>query len=339
MEFLAQYKNFINNSITVKTQTFFTSYSGKICLLLLGLIAVSFSSIFIHLGEQDLNPSSVVFSRFWITTVLYGGWIGFKHFRDSDQELDPENSIYSTEQLGQNSLTQNFTWSRDIIIIGIFLGFCFCANQVIWSWSLEHTSIANSTILHNLTPIFTALGAYLFLNQRFDNQFIFGMLLAIMGAISIEVADLSFGFDRFEGDIAALISALFYSGYLLAIEKLRDKLDIISIVFGCCFIGCILIFPLLLIHGDTLFPHTLSAWLSVIALAVVCQGVGQALIAYCLKTVSSGIVALLHLLCPCFTAIEAWLIFNQSLSIENLLGFTTILIGLYIGLSSSAARK
>lgn len=190
-----------------------------------------------------------------------------------------------------------------------------------------------------MTPIFTALGAYLFLNQRFDQKFLLGMLLAIVGAIIMEVEDLSIGFERLQGDLAALASAMFYSGYLVAIEKLRDKLDIVNIVLGCCVVGCILIFPLLLIEQDTLFPHSFDAWLSVIALAVVCQIFGQAMIAYSLMKIPSGVVALSHLLCPCMSTIEAWLIFHEGLSIGNLFGFTTILTGLYIGLSSTAAKK
>ena len=329
-----------NSSIVIKTQGFLTSsYFGKICLLFLGLVAVSFSSIFIYFGEQDLSSSSTVFNRFWITTIIYGVWSGFRGFRRSYQDLDIENSVSSADQLSQNSLTQDSIWNRQTIITIIILGFCFSANQVIWSWSLEHTSIANSTILHNLTPIFTALGAYLFLNQRFDKRFILGMLIAIAGAVTIEVEDLSFGFYRFGGDLAALASAIFYSVYLVAIEKLREKLDIVSIVLGCCAIGCIIVFPLLLIQQDSLFPHTFHAWLSVIVLAIVCQAIGQALIAYCLRTIPSGVVALLHLLCPCMSAIEAWLIFNQGFSVGNLIGFMTILTGLYVGLSSTAARK
>lgn|GEM_PF-4132653 len=41
----------------------------------------------------------------------------------------------------------------------------------------------------------------------------------------IEVRDLGFTLERFQGDLAALASAVFYSGYLLLIENLRHKND------------------------------------------------------------------------------------------------------------------
>lgn len=328
-----------NISIFTRIQIIFeSSYLAKICLLLLGLFAASFASIFIYSGEQELSSNSIVFNRFWITIIIYGVLSGLTSFRRSYQELEIQNNVDCANQPSQNLLAKIFTPNKYIVTI-IILGLCFCGNQLIWSWSLEHTSIANSTILHNLTPIITALWAYLFLNQRFDRQFILGMLVALIGAIIMEVEDLSVGFEQFQGDLAALASAIFYSGYLLTIEKLRGKLDIVNIVLGCCVVGCIIVFPLLLIQQDSLFPHSFDAWLSVIGLAVVCQVIGQALIAYSLMTISSEVVALLHLLCPCMTAIEAWLIFNQGLSIQNLLGFSTILLGLYAALSSTAARR
>jgi drug/metabolite transporter (DMT)-like permease len=327
------------DSASIRIQTFMASYYAQIILLLFGLFSVSFSSIFISISEQDLSSNSTIFNRFWITSIIYGAWIGSRSINNYHQNNNIESQSYSTDRLTPNLFTQDVTRDKYVIIMLIALGVCFCVNQVIWSWSLEHTSIANSTILHNLTPIFTVLGARLFLNQSVDQKFILGMLFAIIGSIIIEVEDLSFAFDRFQGDLAALASAILYSGYLLLIEKLRDQLDIFSIVFGCCFIGCIIVFPLLLIQQDSFFPHTLNAWFSVIALAVVCQVIGQALIAYSLKTISSGGVALLHLLCPCMSAIEAWFIFHQGLSLENLLGFIVILVGLYIGISNTIARQ
>ena len=151
----------------------------------------------------------------------------------------------------------------------------------------------------------------------------------------IEVRDLGFAWERFQGDLAALASAVLYSGYLLLIEKLRHKLDIFSIVLGCCATGCLLVFPLIIAQQDHFFPHTVHAWFSVIALALVCQVIGQALIVYCLNKIPALVVSLAYLLCPCMSAIEAWLIFHQGLTIENLLGLIVILAGLYIAISNT----
>ncbi|HAC63686.1 MAG TPA: hypothetical protein DCF68_09150 [Cyanothece sp. UBA12306] len=327
-----------------QSQVLFKSSPVTLCLLGLGLVSVSFASIFIAFGEQQLSSNSIVFNRLWITSIIYLIWLGFQQISQVfssrnwlKQKLQDNSSL--TESKQQNLLTQNSTWSLKNFALIIVLGFCFCANQIIWSWSLEHTSIANSTILHNLTPIFTIVGARLFLKQQFDNQFTWGALLSVVGAIAIEVEDLSFAFDRFQGDLAALVSAVLYSGYLLVINELRNDLGIVNIILGCCLMGTFMVFPLLIIEKDILFPQTIHAWLSVIGLVLVCQVLGQALIAYCLRAISVGIVSLSHLLCPCMSAVEAWFIFGEDLNTSNLLGFVTILLGLYVAVSGSTTRK
>lgn len=316
-----------------------TSNSVAIILLGIGLIAASFASIFISFAEQELSSTAVVFNRLWITSVIYAVWIGlqkiYAFFHKSSPKNLPEDANLIEQHNILRSIRSTLTWDPKILMILLMIGFCFCANQVIWSWSLEHTRIANSTILHNLTPIFTILGARIFLNQQFDQRFILGAGVSILGAIAIEIEDLHFGFELFQGDIAALGSAIFYSSYLLEMNRLRNQLGIVNIILGYSLVGTCLVIPLLVIQQDVFFPHSIQAWLSVIALALVCQVCGQALIAHCLRKISVGIVSLAHLLCPCMTAMEAWFILGEGLSIKNLLGFVTVLTGLYYGISRS----
>lgn len=106
-----------SNSIFVKAQEFLiSSYFGKISLLFLGLVAVSFSSIFIYLGEQELTSSSIVFNRFWITTIIYGIWSGLRRFPCFYKNLDLENSISFTDGVTQNPPSKSSIWNRQTIL-------------------------------------------------------------------------------------------------------------------------------------------------------------------------------------------------------------------------------
>jgi len=149
----------------LKPQNLSPDSVAHLFLLFLGLVAVSFSSIFISLSEKELSSNSTIFNRFWITSIIYGLWMGSRYINNYDQCQIIENNSYSNRQITLDLFSQYLNQNQYIIRIIICLGVCFCANQIIWSLSLEHTSIANSKILHNLTPIFTVLGARLFLNQ------------------------------------------------------------------------------------------------------------------------------------------------------------------------------
>jgi drug/metabolite transporter (DMT)-like permease len=55
-------------------------------------------------------------------------------------------------------------------------------------------------LLNNLTPVFTTLGGWLFLNKRFDQKFLVGMVIALCGALALGLEDL----NNLEGNLEAM---------------------------------------------------------------------------------------------------------------------------------------
>ena len=90
---------------------------------------------------------------------------------------------------------------------------------------------------------------------------------------------------------------------------------------------------------DQLFPYSWQSWVFIILLGLICQILGQGLVNYCLKRLSSGFVAISLLLSPIMTAIFAWMIFSESLSVLNGVAFAIVLLGIYLAKSSSSAVK
>ena len=91
---------------------------------------------------------------------------------------------------------------------------------------------------------------------------------------------------------------------------------------------------ILLGMGDPLFPVSWHGWCSIIALALVCQVVGQGLIAYSLNSLSSGVVAVMMLLDPVISTLLAWAILSEQVGVLNGLAFFTVLAGIYLTISS-----
>lgn len=288
------------------------------------LLAVSLAAIFIRLSEREIGPNATVFNRLWIATVVFAVWNGVGAARRRMSEDLPE--VRSGYTLG------------DVILLTA-VGIVSSASLGFWAWSLTQTNVANSTVLRNLTPLFTTLGGWLLLGRRFDNRFLLGLAVAVLGAVAIGIDDLQTARDNLAGDITALLSAIFYAANLLIAEHLRTKFPATTILMWRCFIGSVLILPLVLLAGDRVFPYSWQGWLSVIALAVICQAFGQGLLIHSLGRLSSGFVALFLLLEPVITAILAWILFSEKLSLFNWLAFSVVLVGIYLGKSSSSAEK
>ncbi|NJS09382.1 MAG: DMT family transporter [Microcoleus sp. CSU_2_2] len=288
------------------------------------LLAVSLAAIFIRLSEREIGPNATVFNRLWMATVVFALWNGADAARRRMSGAEPE-------------VRSNYTLSDLILLIAV--GVVSSASLGFWAWSLTQTNVANSTVLRNLTPLFTTLGGWVLLGRRFDNRFLVGMAIALTGAIAIGLDDLQTAGDHLAGDITALLSAMFYAGNLLIAEHLRTKFPATTILMWRCFIGSILILPLVLLAGDRVFPYSWQGWLAVIALAVICQAFGQGLLIHSLGRLSSGFVALFLLLEPVITAIIAWMLFSERLSLFNWLAFSVVLVGIYVAKSSGYADK
>jgi drug/metabolite transporter (DMT)-like permease len=302
---------------TVEVKTGFAS-------LFLAVFALSFAAIFIKLSERELSPVATIFNRFWIATLILGLWNGFKAFGNKQpDELSVQKQHYTT---------------GDLVLL-VLMSCFFVGTLLTWALSLTQTSVANSNLLHNITPLFTAFFGWLFLSQYFEGKFLIGMVLAIVGSISIGLGDLQVAANNFTGDSIAVLSAIFSAGNLLTVEKLRAKFSATTILLWCSFLGCLLTFPLVLLAEDKLFPSSWSGWLAVICQAVVCQVLGQVLQAHNLKKFSSSFVALFLLLDPIITAVLAWIVFSEKLNLLNSLGLFVVLIGIYVAKSSQGTKE
>lgn len=298
-------------------------------LLLIALIALSCTAIFIKISVAEISANATVFNRLWLATLVFGIWNISSQFRQhqaaKNQQNPPPSSIKSTS----------------LKTIGLFVAVALVhvIGRFLWTWSLTQTSAANSTVLANLTPIFTTIGGWLFLQQYFDRRFAIGLALAILGATTLGVEDWQISFQSLIGDGAALLSALFYTASFLLVEQLRNKFSSQEILIWRCLIGTIVMIPIVLLVEDQIFPISWVGWAAVIGLAIICEGLGHGLVVYSLKRFSSSFVTLFLLLEPVIVAILAWILFAEQLSLLSWFAFALILAGIYFAKTGKGAEK
>lgn len=288
------------------------------------LVAIAAASILFVIAEQDLGPNATACDRLGIAAIAFGLWNGVKWVSGlwSDSQFEPQPT-YTLSDIGL------------LLIAGV----SFAASLALWAWSLTQTSVANSTLLDNMMPIFTTLGAWLLLGQRFEAKFLLGMVLAVGGVIAICLEDFQVAETSLIGDAVALLAAILSAACILSLEKLRVKFSTPIIMFWICLSGSFFTLPIVLFSEDRLLPTSWTGWSAVIALALVCQVVGQGLLTYSLKQFSSGLVAVSMLTIPVIAAVLALFIFAEQLSLLNWLAFLVVLAGIYLAISAQGVRK
>jgi drug/metabolite transporter (DMT)-like permease len=316
----------LEKTITVDenlSQNKLINHSLSLLILAIAIVALAFSPILTKLSELELSPTTIIFNRLWISTLIVSCW-----------------QLISTTQSEQtSSLTKfNFNYQEPGLLL---LASCSAtASAVFWAISFTQTSIASSTVLRSLTPLFISLGAWLILKQRFNSQFIIGMIVAIVGAMLIGWDDLQVGNDYLVGDSIALLSAALHGINILIIGYLRDRgCTTERVLLWRCIGGSLIVLPVVWLTDTQLLPISLEGWLTVIALAVVCQTFGQGLLVFSLKQFSSSFVGIFTLLKPLVTALLAWAIFAEGLSITSAIALILILFGIYLAQSSGSSAQ
>ena len=215
---------------------------------------------------------------------------------------------------------------RPLALCGLF----FAADLGIWHLSLSLTSVANSTLLVNMAPIFVTLGAWAVFGIRVTRTFLLGMAVGVVGAALLALSSARFSPEHLAGDALALLAAVAYAGYILAIKELRGTLGTGTILALSGVFTCLGLAPAMLLLGETVIPATARGWAVVIALAVVVQLIGQSLITWSMRHLPASFSAVSLLLQPVVAALLAWALLAEAVGPVQALGAAAVLLGIYV---------
>ncbi|MBN2260429.1 MAG: DMT family transporter [Clostridiales bacterium] len=216
------------------------------------------------------------------------------------------------------------------VLSGFFLALHF------WSWieSLQHTSVANSTILVNLHPIFILIISQIFLNERAGKNAIISTIIALIGSALIignSIFNLSL---NIHGDLMAVIGALTVSIYLSIGAGIRKDISTKSYTFIAYFVAFITLFVISLFIKINIFNYPLSDSLVFLGLALIPTLLGHSLFNMSLKYIDPHVVSMTILGEPILATLWAYLIFHESVSFIQFLGGFLIIAGLFVKMKS-----
>jgi drug/metabolite transporter (DMT)-like permease len=268
------------------------------------------SPILVRLSEVGSNATG--FYRFFFSLPFLFIWLA----------LLPKQKEQSLPSLKVKPTTQKET--SLILLAGVLLG----VDVALWNYSIFNTTVANASILANLSSIYVALMGYFFMGEKLSFRFVMGMLTALLGSMVLIGLNFSASLTHVLGDVCALLASITFGTYMMVVGELRKTLVTPTIMLGIALVGSCTLFLIGSLNGDIFIPLTTSGWVVLLAIAFFASVVGHGLVNYALAYVSPALTTVGMLIQPVLCSIIAWFMFDESLSMEKIAGIILVLIGI-----------
>ncbi len=272
--------------------------------IFIGVISVSLSAIFVKLANAEAGV--IAFYRM-LFSVLIMAPLFFWKYTNEVKQLKRRDWLFSS-------------------VAGIFLAFHF----ILWFESLNYTSVASSTVLVTLQPLFAFVGTYFFFKESITLKTILAGAIAIVGSILISWGDFKLSGTAFYGDMLALIACALVTAYFLFGQDVRKRLSLVTYTMLVYVVSTITLFIYVLIKGESFGPYPTMDWMWFILLAIVPNLLGHTLFNWSIKYVSTNVVSIAILFEPIGAAILAFFIFKEYLIATQIIGGFIVIVGILL---------
>ncbi len=231
--------------------------------------------------------------------------------------------FFEKKKLNQiKSQKKNFL--KLIIPVGIFL-FLGCIFQQI---SLLYTDVANSAFFTIFYVPMVPLIVYFLFSEKFHWSIWPSVIFCVVGGYFLsDISDSTIMF----GDSLVLIGAVFWALHIIYIGKIIDQYDLPFLIallqnLIVAALSCILV----IIFEEFDFSKIKLETIEILYAGILSGGVAFALQIFGQKNISSAPAAIVMSLEGVIAAIAAWLILNQILGVNNIVGCIFILAGILL---------
>ncbi|WP_026694677.1 DMT family transporter [Peribacillus kribbensis] len=273
-------------------------------VMAIGVISVSASAIFVKFSSA---PSGVIaFYRMFFSALLTLPVFLMKHSREI-QQITKRDWMF-------------------VLLSGTFLAFHF----ILWFESLNYTSVASSTVLVTLQPLFAFVGTFIFFKERYTKIAILSGLISVGGSVLISWGDFRISGAALWGDILALIACVLVTIYMLFGQTVRKRVSLITYTFLVYSVSSLVLLAYITAAGQKLGPYSSTNWICFVLLAVVPTILGHTLFNWSIKWLSASTISMGILFEPIGASILAYYLIGEKILWTQAAGGVIVLLGIVL---------
>ncbi|WP_442604104.1 DMT family transporter [Paenibacillus sp. KN14-4R] len=269
-------------------------------LMVVGIIAISFSAIFVKWSEA---PAPVIAMNRLLLTVLVMLPFIFKYV--------PEFRKISLKSYGL------------LVASGVSLGLHF----LFWMESLRFTSVASSTAILTLEPVLVMVGSFWIFRHKTSKVALFAMAIAVFGAVLIGWGDFKFSGDALQGDILSFLGTVAVAVHMIIGKSLIEHMSAYVYSLFVFLIGAIVLGIYNVGAGYSLVDYPAHEWGLFLLLAIVPTIFGHYLFNWLLKYMQATSVSMSVLGEPLGATILAYFLLHENITAIQLVAGLLLLVG------------
>lgn len=289
---------------------------GKGALLLFGA-AFIWGTTFVAqmVGMDELGPFTYAMARYLLGLLfLLGLWYVLRKKRAEEKA---QGKYHSGWRAGLGA--------------GLFMFVGSSLQQV----AMLYTTAGKTAFITALYIIFVPLGAAL-LGKKIHRENWAGAVAALLGLYLLSIhGDMSLCF----GDGLVLVSALFWAGQILFIDRYAARVDAIELSAAQLFVCCAGSAMAALLWEEIRWAPILAAWLPIFYGGVMSGGVAFTLQIIGQKYAAPGPAAIIMSFEAVFGAVSSWLLLGETMSTMQVFGCALMMSGVIITQSRMLMKR
>ncbi len=270
--------------------------------VLIGVLSVASSAIFVKLANAE--SGAIAFYRMLFSVLLMLPLFLVKH-RHEIKHIKRNDYVI-------------------MALSGIFLAFHF----ILWFESLNYTSVASSTVLVTLQPLFTIVGTYLLFKEAITRKTIIAATITIIGSVLIGWGDFKVGGTALWGDFLALAACALISFYMLCGQSARKNVSATTYTLLVYFVSAVTLAIYMIVKGEKFGPYASIDWFWFLLLAIVPNLLGHNLFNWALQYISANVISIAILFEPVGASLLAFFIFSEVLRGSQIVGGVIVIVGI-----------
>jgi drug/metabolite transporter (DMT)-like permease len=200
--------------------------------------------------------------------------------------------------------------------------------------ALELTLISDVAVLVSIAPLTTALmGAIFYKDERITLMTFVGMVIAFVGSTMLALKDGLVWGDSVLGDLLAMLAALVWAFYSMALKRLNRTYTTLFITRKLFFYGILSALPLLALEDNHLDWNTFrqpEVWGNLLYLGLICSMAAYFIWGITVKRIGAVRASNYFYLSPIISMIAAAIWFGERTNAIAYVGCVLILAGVII---------